>query len=382
MARITRCPKCRAKYDTSRLPAGRRFACKKCGHPCAIPADTEDGISSEGVGSEPRCTPTPSPGGSDPAHRESLPHCLGGCRILRRLGQGGMGAVYLAHHERLDCEVAIKILPASLAERSESFIQRFVKEARLAARLRHPNVVQVLDVGTDQGYHYAIQEYVNGGSVRDRLNAEGVLPEDMVWTIATGIAQALALAEEHGIVHRDIKPDNIMFTQRGEVKLADLGLAKDLQTDVSTTGAGATLGTPLYMPPEQAADPQAADRRADFYALGATLYHLATGTPPFSGKNPFLVMEKHATEAVTPPRQHNRKLSAGLEDLILALLEKEPDKRPPDTAALIALLESTRSGKKPARRGRATRSVDPLLFGFTDEDEAAAALKTNKRKPH
>lgn len=376
MARITLCPQCKAKYNTAKLPSGRRFTCKKCGTQCMTADETTPGVSESNMEAQPTPIAEPSDGAAKPREviSESIPPRIGGCRLMRKLGQGGMGAVYLAHHERLDTEVAIKILPQALAMKSPKFVERFIKEARLAAKLRHPNVVQVLDVGEDRGYHFAIQEYVDGGSLSDQLRQRGALPEAMLWEVLDGVAHALEAAAEVSIIHRDIKPDNIMLTQRGQVKLSDLGLAKQTeQGDVSMTMSAATLGTPLYMPPEQAKDAKNADQRSDYYALGATVYHLATGTPPYQGKSAFDVMMKHAQAELERPRKRNPDLPAGLESLILFMMNKAPEERPQTIAELLQAIDEAKAGRVVGHGEAKAKSGPRSGAVFFDDAEADAA---------
>ncbi len=223
---------------------------------------------------------------------------IGRCRILRELGRGGVGTVYLAKHQTLQIEVALKVLSPALSLEQPALAERFIREAQLAARIRHPNVIAVMDAAHDEptGLYYIVLEYVGGGALSWHLR-NGPMPEAKALAIMIGIAQALVVAEENNIVHRDIKPENIMLDARGTAKLADLGLAKhDIDSRTSLTMGGSYMGTPAYMSPEQARDAKAADTRDDIYSLGATFYECLTGEAPFRGDTPYNIMSELLTK--------------------------------------------------------------------------------------
>ncbi len=229
---------------------------------------------------------------------------IGRCRIIRELGRGGVGTVYLATHQTLKIEVAIKILSPALSLDNPALGERFIREAQLAARIRHPNVVAVMDAAHDEssGAYFIVMEYIGGGSLAWHLR-NGPLPEVRALAIVTGIAQALVLAEENRVVHRDIKPENIMLDLRGMPKLADLGLAKHvIDSRTSITIGGSFMGTPAYMSPEQARDAKVADTRDDIYSLGASFYECLTGVPPFQGETPYNIMSELLTKPTPRPR--------------------------------------------------------------------------------
>jgi serine/threonine protein kinase len=229
---------------------------------------------------------------------------IGRCRIIRELGRGGVGTVYLADHQTLRIEVAIKILSPALSLDNPALGERFIREAQLAARIRHPNVISVMDAALDEGSgaFYIVMEYAGGGSLAWHLR-NGPLPEAKALAIVAGIAQALVVAEESRVVHRDIKPENILLDPRGTPKLADLGLAKHIiDTRASITLGGSFMGTPAYMSPEQARDAKVADTRDDIYSLGATFYECLTGVPPFQGDTPYNIMSELLTKPSPRPR--------------------------------------------------------------------------------
>lgn len=263
---------------------------------------------------------------------------IGRCRAIRELGRGGVGTVYLATHQTLQIEVALKVLSPSLSMDNPALAERFIREAQLAARIRHPNVIAVMDAALDDptGLYYIVMEYVGGGSLSWHLR-HGPLPEAKALAIITGIAHALAIAEENRIVHRDIKPDNIMLDLRGTPKLADLGLAKHHATDsrASLTMGGSFMGTPAYMSPEQARDAKDADTRDDIYSLGATFYECLTGEPPFQGETPYNIMSELLTKPSPRPSTLRPELSRSTDLICRKMMAKTRHLRYADARALL-----------------------------------------------
>jgi serine/threonine-protein kinase len=206
-------------------------------------------------------------------------------RILRRLGRGAMAEVYLAQQESLNRYVALKVLNEELA-RDPAYVRRFHHEARAAAALVHASIIQIYEVGEADGVHYIAQEYVPGRNLGEIIRSQGAIQPRLALDILRQVTAALAKAESEGIVHRDIKPENIMLSRSGEVKVADFGLAR-VQGDggVNLTQVGVTMGTPLYMSPEQIEGGEI-DSRSDIYSLGVTAYHMLTGSPPFTWDSP------------------------------------------------------------------------------------------------
>ena len=259
-------------------------------------------------------------------------------RVERLLGRGGMGAVFLATHTRLDRQVALKVLPDELAK-DETFIQRFEREARAIAQLQHPAIVQVHDMFEDQGDYFLILEYLGGGSIRDLLEDEGPLPEWAAACLIRYAALGLHAAAEAGFVHRDIKPDNLLLTQNGEVKVADFGLVHTEAAGTTLTEVGTTVGTPAYMAPEQWEDIRTCDHRTDLYSLGCTLYELLTGEPPFLGPSVTNFMTHHLTREAPSLRAKRPDVSPGMEQIVMCLLAKKQDDRYATGAELAAALE-------------------------------------------
>jgi serine/threonine-protein kinase len=251
---------------------------------------------------------------------------LGHCTLQRKLGQGGMGAVYLAHHPGLNKAVAIKVLPGDLAGTPE-FRERFIREARLAARLEHPNVVQVHDVGDEQGVHYISMQFIEGKSLDAVLRERKKLTVGEALSTTKRVAAALAAAAKLGIVHRDIKPHNILISKDGVVKVADFGLAKDEDANRSISEPGVVMGTPYYMSPEQAKG-EKVDHRGDLYSLGATLYHMLTGKRLFDGGTPVtIVMKQASAEEPIPARQLEPSIPPAVDAFLSKLLQKDPARR-------------------------------------------------------
>jgi len=276
-------------------------------------------------------------------------HRIGSYRILGLLGAGGMGRVYRAEQTSLGRTVALKVLPPEIAGEKE-FVARFLREARLAATVRHPHMVEVIDANLEPetGRPYLAMEWVEGGSLREKIDREGPLPESEAIHIAIAVADALAEAAKHRIIHRDIKPDNILLTAAGAPKLADLGLARQLGADTTRlTVGGMALGTPAYMAPEQADDSRTVDARADLYGLGATLFHMLTGAPPYEGENLFVVYRQVQESPVPDPRSRRREISASVAGIVMRCLAKQPEERYDNAAALRDALRAAQSGGDP-----------------------------------
>ena len=261
-----------------------------------------------------------------------------GYRLVEKLGQGSMGTVYMARQLSLDRVVAVKVL-APFLKKNERFVSRFIKEAKVLARLNHPNIVQCIDVGDSGGHYYMAMEYCDGPTVLELLRRGGALAEERAVRIIHHMACALEHAQEHAIIHRDIKPDNIMIMQGGTAKLCDLGLVKDLGSSGGTTDTGSTLGTPNYISPEQASGSEEVDTRSDIYSLGATFYHMVTGRTPFENPNPAVVMVSHIQDMPTPPKQLNPALAQDTSKIILKMLRKNARDRHQDPTALRIDLE-------------------------------------------
>src|SRR5918992_827071 len=252
--------------------------------------------------------------------------------LVREIGFGGMSTVFLGRDEVLDRPVAIKILKPGFGETDIG--ARFRREGRTAARLSHPNIVQVYDAGEGEfegrEVSYIVMEYVAGGDLKDLIDRRGTLPGVMLSRIGAEVAAGLTYAHERGVIHRDIKPQNVLVDNYGSPKLADFGIARALDADHSTS-TGSYLGTALYSSPEQLRG-EGVTPKGDVYSLGATLYHAAVGEPPFSG-DPLQVATQQVAKPPLPPRARGAAVGERLEALILRCLAKDPADRP-DAATL------------------------------------------------
>jgi serine/threonine-protein kinase len=231
----------------------------------------------------------------------------------------------------------LKILPPKLAL-NKSYISRFLREARVAAKLNHENIIYVIDVGESKGVYYFAMEYVEGRTVAELLNEHGRLPESQVIEISLQVARALDHAYSYGIIHRDVKPANIMITNQDEiVKLCDFGLAKELDLRSSVTTHGTVAGTPFYISPEQIKGEEV-DTRSDIYSMGATMYHMVTGELPFPGTSAPIVMVKQLHERPAPPRTKNPKISRAVDAMIMKCLAKSSTRRYQSPSELVSVL--------------------------------------------
>jgi serine/threonine protein kinase len=263
---------------------------------------------------------------------------IGGYALLERVGRGGMGTVYRAEQISLKREVALKVLSSKLMS-DPVFVEKFVAEARAAGGLIHPNIVQVIDVGVDRGVSYFSMEFMNHGSVGDIVAKEGPLPWARALEMMTDAARGLVFAEKKGIIHRDIKPDNLMLTSEGTVKIGDLGLAK--KADDATGEGGQIFGTPHFIAPEQAQG-KPVDNRADLYALGATFYRVLTGRTPFTGENVKEILLQQIQKEPEPLQKLVPDLPDEMAAVIAKLMKKKPDDRYRSAQGLFDDLESIR----------------------------------------
>jgi serine/threonine-protein kinase len=267
--------------------------------------------------------------------------------LHRRLARGGMADVFLARDQLLDRPVAVKVLFPEFAT-DPSFVERFRREAQSAANLNHPNIVAVYDWGQEEGTYFIVMEYVEGRSLADILRSEGPLHPQRAAEIASDIAAALGFAHRNGVIHRDIKPGNVLVSPNGQVKVADFGIARALGAgaEENLTQAGSVMGTATYFSPEQAQG-LGLDPRSDLYSLGVVLYEMVTGRAPFTGDSPVAIAYKHVQEQPPRPRQVNPDVPADLEAIIGKLLAKNPATRYPSAEDLRADLRRFRDGQRP-----------------------------------
>jgi serine/threonine protein kinase len=263
-------------------------------------------------------------------------------RILRAIGVGGMSEVYLAYDPKLGRQVAIKVLADRLVG-NHTFVNRFLKEGQLGKQLTHPNIVKGFECAYDKSNrkYYIVMELVDGPTAQERLEKEGRLPVEEAVRIVIDLARALEYLHHERFVHRDIKPGNILIGPDGQAKLADLGVAKYLEKDQGLTTLDQQVGTPYYMPWEQSVNSSLVDPRSDIFALGATLYHLATGHVPFSGDDEAVIARAKARGMYLPASEHNPQLPAIFDAILERMLARDARKRFASARELIEILTAS-----------------------------------------
>ncbi|MDQ4005640.1 MAG: protein kinase, partial [Actinomycetota bacterium] len=256
------------------------------------------------------------------------------------LGRGGMATVHRGTDTTLGRPVAIKLLADRYAG-DQSFVERFRREAQASARLNHPNIVSVYDTGDEDGFHYIVMELVEGETLAEMLRREGRLSTEGSARIAGDVARALEAAHGEGIVHRDVKPGNVMLTSGGTVKVMDFGIARAAEED-TLTQTGVVLGTAAYLSPEQSRG-DAADARSDIYSLGCVLHEMLTGEPPFGGETPVAIAYRHVNERPVPPSSREAHVPSEMDAVVMRALEKDPARRFPDARAFADALAGASS---------------------------------------
>ncbi|MBI4613659.1 MAG: serine/threonine protein kinase [Planctomycetes bacterium] len=275
--------------------------------------------------------------------RSDLPR-LGGYEILAKIAEGSTGTVYQARQVSLDRLVAVKILSERLTA-DPVYVERFQREARAAGRLHHSNIVSAIEVGESAGRRFLVMEYVEGHTVDERIKERGPFPEKEALELSVQVARALDHAHRAGIVHRDIKPANILVTPEGVAKLCDLGLVRPPAPDQTLTRTGYTHGTPHYMSPEQVLGARDVDGRSDIYSLGATLYKMLTGSPPYAGESAAAILVQHLRGPLVPPRERRPEISPAADLLVRRMMSRDPERRHPNAAALMADLSRIAAGE-------------------------------------
>ena len=266
---------------------------------------------------------------------------LGSYHVAAQLGKGGMATVYKAYQPSMVRYVALKVLPRHLADEDPQFILRFQQEAHVLAQLQNPHILPVFDFGEAEGYTYLVMPLISGGTLADRLRGQPV-PLTQAGTIIAQVGDALDYAHSRGVVHRDVKPSNVLLDERGNALLSDFGIAKLVEGTQHFTQTGGILGTPAYMSPEQGLGAKI-DRRCDIYSLGVILYQLVTGRVPFEAETPMAVLLKHINDPLPPPRSWNPALPEAVERVILKALAKNPDDRYATAGDLTEALQLTLS---------------------------------------
>ncbi len=312
-----------------------------------IPIDLSSGaLAAAGAPKLPEMPEMPArPVPARPAPAKPLPAIIAGYRRGRLLGTGGMAQVFEARHLQLDRVVALKLLKAQVADDAD-FSLRFLRESHAMAAVTHPNVVAIYDAGESDGLLYMVLEYVPGGDLQRLLKRRGPLPVDEALALIAGCARGVKAIAEAGLVHRDIKPQNIFLARDGQAKIGDLGLARAADGADRMTLTGNSWGTPVFMSPEQIRGIADIDTRTDIYALGATLFTLLTGAEPFSGPTAFVITHQVLSEPAPDPRALNKTISAEVAALIAKAMAKDRDQRYRNADELLEDLERARAGQR------------------------------------
>ncbi|MDF1665921.1 MAG: serine/threonine-protein kinase [Planctomycetota bacterium] len=317
-------------------------------------SDREKGVPVRGPKKPKEQTPAEVISGDEP---------IKGYEIVKKLGQGAMGAVYRAVRASNGETVALKVLKPDLSNDQE-FVQRFLREAKAVARLNHPNVIRAIDVGKSGKYYYFAMEFIDGQAIGDVVKRTKNLPERAALKVVKQIALALDHAWKHKIIHRDVKPDNIMVMKNGTAKLTDLGLARTARESTLTL-TGVVMGSPAYISPEQATGEKNLDTRSDIYSLGATLFHLLTGCVPYDGDSPLQVMLRHMNDPLPDVRKKVPTVSEGTRQLIFKMMAKRPESRFQNAKQLYDAILST----------------EKLLAGTSIEELSRSQAAMRRHKP-
>ncbi|MEK7465928.1 MAG: serine/threonine-protein kinase [Planctomycetota bacterium] len=325
---VMKCPTCEASFTVSEELAKTKLPCQQC-KALLIPVKRLVTARTETI------TATGA------VQDSIIGKMFSGVQVTQRVGRGGMATVYKGIHIALNKPMAVKILSVSVKD--PDMIQRFVKEARSVAKLEHANIVQVYNVGQKFGYTFILMQFIEGHTIAEILDHKKKIPPGQAIKIVREIAKGLGYAHRMGLVHRDVKPDNVFVTVDGEVKVGDFGLAIETR---SVRKTDTITGTPYYMPPEQwRGDPQ--DGRSDIYSLGVTFYYFVTGRRPFEGEGPIILMEQHMHERPRTPASHNPDIPQGVSAVIMKMIAKKPADRYQSAEELLADLERVESGREP-----------------------------------
>jgi serine/threonine protein kinase len=292
--------------------------------------------------------------------------------LLDKIAEGGMGAIYRGRDRRSGQVVALKLMPAHMAA-NPVLLKRFEQEFRAASRLDHPNIVRALDYGANGSTPFLVMEFVEGESLGQKLERDGAMPEAEAIRVIAQVAQGLHRAHKQNLIHRDVKPDNILIRTDGVAKLADLGLVKEADTDLNLTKTGRGLGTPHFMAPEQFRNAKGADVRCDIYSLGATLYMMVTGELPFKSSGPLDAWLKKNQNDVVPPREVVPGLSERVNWAILRAMSADPEMRPRSCREFVEDLVGHSTRRAPALTNVATADLWYLVY--RDEEGVAHTVK-------
>jgi serine/threonine-protein kinase len=334
------CPHCRHPLQVRVEYLGRRVNCRFCHSSFRVQTVFGEGSGSGEIPVVPSGEFAAVDGDPGPA--------IAGYEPLGLIRDGAMGRVYKARQTCVDRLVAVKVLHREFAAKAE-YVARFHREATFAARLSHTNIPHLLDAGEVQGCPYLVMDFAEGRTAQDRLDSHGAFPEPVAVSVALDAARALEHVHQHGLIHRDVKPSNLILTPDRGARLIDFGLARSLHDEAwATAEAGNTIGTPVYISPEQTRGQSDLDPRSDLYSLGSTLYHLVTGRPPYTGTSQEIIRQ-HADPRLRPvePARINPTLSPAIGAVITRLTAKNRDARYQGAGALIDDLRRVRRGEAP-----------------------------------
>ena len=304
----------------------------------------------------------------------SVMQSVGKYDLVEKLAEGGMGTVYRARHRETGEVVAIKVMPSHMAG-NPILVRRFEQEFHAAQRLDHPNIVRALDFGDTAGVPYLVMEFVEGESLGQKIQRDGRLSETEAIRIIAQVAQGLHRAHKMNLVHRDIKPDNVMVMPDGTAKLCDLGLVKELEADLNLTRTGRGLGTPHFMAPEQFRNAKNADLRCDIYALGATLYMMVTGELPFKSSGPLDAWMKKMHNDLTPPRKVVPSLSERIDWAIRRAMSADPEQRPVSCREFVEDLTGKSTRKLPSAGETPANAGDVWYLVYKDDEGTTHTVK-------
>ncbi len=307
-----------------------------------------------------------------PETNHSAVQTIGNYDLLEKIAEGGMGAIYRGRHRQTGQIVAVKIMPAHMAN-NPVLLKRFEQEFRAASRLDHPNIVRALDYGDSGSTPYLVMEFVEGESLGRKIERDGRLPEPEAIRIIAQVAQGLHRAHKQNLVHRDVKPDNILITSAGQAKLADLGLVKETEADLNLTRTGRGLGTPHFMAPEQFRNAKGADIRCDIYSLGATLYQMVTGELPFKSNGPLDAWMKKVQNELTAPRLLVPSLSERLDWAIMRAMSADPATRPTTCREFVEDLTGHSTRRVPTTENSSPQELWYLVY--KDEEGTPHTVK-------
>lgn len=333
--KILKCTECGHQYNVRDYNPKKEYTCLNCGGALSAPEE----VSSLGVEGTAVDAQTVKQTMDDKFTGKEI----GGCEIIEKLGEGGMGAVYKARHRALNKVVAVKVMSSALM--GEVHRKRFLREARAAAQLEHMNIVQVHDTGAHEGYNYIVMQFIDGESIQRKLTRDGKIEQKEAIRIIRAASDALGFAHKRHMIHRDIKPDNIMLTTDGVVKVADFGLVKSTEIEKDITGMGQSMlmGTPHYMSPEQF-EGKIIDHRTDIYSLGVTLYYMLTGQRPYDGTTPYQIMQGHLQQEFVDPTDLSEDIYPAVAALVKKSMSRDREVRYQTCEDMMADIDKIKAG--------------------------------------